>query len=69
MAFPCGFIAFDSNFDFAQACSFCADFSLDVLEVYIYGKDYLCFFSVDEFHACGFFCHLNGFSISKYFLA
>lgn len=52
--FPCGFIAFSSHFEFAQACSFCADFSFDVLEVYVDGKDYLCFFSVAEFTACSF---------------
>ena len=27
--FPCGFIAFNSNFEFSQACAFCSDFSLD----------------------------------------
>ena len=67
--FPIGFLAFVSDFEFSQASSFCSDFSLDVLELFIYGKNFLCFFSAAEFTACTFFCNLMGFNFSKYALA
>lgn len=63
-----GFLAFDSDFEFSQACSFSSDFSVDVLELFINGKHFLCFFSAAEFTACTFFCHLLGFHFSKYVL-
>ena len=64
--FPSGFLAFNSDFEYSQACSFCSDFSLDVLELFINGKNFLCFFSAAELTACTFFCNLMGFHFSKY---
>lgn len=39
---PIGFILFYSPYDYSQACSFCSDFNLDVLEIFIHG--FCCFF-------------------------
>lgn len=66
--FPIGLLAFDSDFEYSEFCSFCADFSLDVLELFINGKNFLCFFSAAEFNACIYFCNLMGFHFSKYVL-
>lgn len=43
---PKGFLLFESNFDFSQACAFCADFELDVLELHVNGFDTLVFFYI-----------------------
>lgn len=66
--FAFGFLAFNDNFQFSEACSFCSDFNLDVLDFCAYGVDFLCFFKFDEFFICKFFCDLNGFDIKKYVL-
>lgn len=66
--FPIGLLAFDSDFEYSESCSFCADFSLDVLELFINGKKFLCFFSAAELNACIYFCNLMGFHFSKYVL-
>lgn len=44
MEFPSAFLAFYGDFDFSMACSFCSDFDLDVLELYINGVYFLAFF-------------------------
>lgn len=41
--FPIGLLAFDSDFEYSEFCSFCADFSLDVLELFINGKIFFAF--------------------------
>ena len=64
--FPCAFLAFNSNYEFSIACSFCSDFSLDVLKLVINGINFLVFFSNAEFAmftACTFF---SEFEIRKY---
>lgn len=40
---PCAVILFHSDLDFSQACAFCSDMDIDVLETEIYG--YSCFFA------------------------
>lgn len=66
--FPIGLLAFDADFEYSEFCSFCADFSLDVFEVFINGKKCLCFFSAAEFNAYIYFCNLMRFHFSKYVL-
>lgn len=66
--FPIGLLAFDSDFEYSEFCSFCADFSLDVFEFLINGKKCLSFFSAAEFNACIYFCNLMRFHFSKYVL-
>ena len=63
---PVGFILFHSPYDYSQACSFCSDFDLDVLEIYIHGFCCLTFFSLPEFHACRAFCIISDFHVEKY---
>lgn len=65
---PHGFLWFFSDFEFAQACSYCADFNLDVLDLFINGFNCLVFFSLPKFNACVFYCNLNNFNIFKYVL-
>lgn len=58
---PFGFILFYSAFDYSQACTFCSDFDIDVLEIFVNGYCCLTFFSSPEFHACRAFCDSSGF--------
>lgn len=41
---PCAVILFHSDLDFSQACAFCSDMDIDVLETEIYGYSCLVFF-------------------------
>lgn len=63
---PVGFILFYSVYDYSQACSFCSDFDIDVLEIFINGFCCLTFFCLPEFHACRAFCVLSGFAVEKF---
>lgn len=55
MELPSAFLAFYEDFDYSRACSFCSDFDLDVLELFINGVNFIAFFDVTEFTACSFF--------------
>lgn len=68
MEFPTAFIGFDSNEAFVNVCLYCSDFDLDVLEIFINGANFLCFFNIEDFDACCFYCQLNSFSVEKYVL-
>lgn len=59
-------MAFYEDFDYSRACSFCSDFDLDVLELFINGVNFIAFFDVTEFTACSFFCEINNIAIGKY---
>lgn len=52
MELPSAFLAFYEDFDYSRACSFCSDFDLDVLELFINGVNFIAFFDVTEFTAC-----------------
>lgn len=43
---PIGFILFHSPYDYSETCSFCSDFDMDVLEIYIHGFCCLTFLKV-----------------------
>lgn len=58
---PCAVILFHSDLDFSQACAFCSDMDIDVLETEIYGYSCLVFFLQMEFSAVLFFCNLSGY--------
>jgi hypothetical protein len=64
----CGFLAFSCDFEFSRACSFCSDFDLDVLEVFISGTNYLVFFEGSELSACSHYCSSYGFDVVKCFM-
>lgn len=76
MELPSAFLAFYEDFDYSRArdvytslsraCSFCSDFDLDVLELFINGVNFIAFFDVTEFTACSFFCEINNIAIGKY---
>jgi hypothetical protein len=48
--FPVGFLGFNSDFEFSESCSFCADFSLDVLELFIHGKIFVFSLQLNSVH-------------------
>ncbi len=41
--FPIGLLAFDSDFEYSESCSFCADFSLDVWSFLLMEKNFFAF--------------------------
>lgn len=61
-----GFLVFDLDFEYLEFCFFCVDFFFDVLEFFINGKNFFCFFFVVEFNVCIYFCNLMGFYFLKY---
>jgi hypothetical protein len=63
---PFGFILFYDPYDYSQACTFCSDFDIDVLEIFINGFCCLTFFSSPEFHACRAFCVFSDFQVEKF---
>lgn len=67
MEFPKAFLAIPYDFEYSMICSFCADFDLDVLELFINGVNFLVFFEIAEFTTCTFFCDINGITYKKYF--
>jgi len=62
---PC-LILFHSNFDFSQACAYCEDFELYVLELFIDSFACLAFYVLEEFEVCVDFCNLLGLDIMEY---
>lgn len=56
---PCGMIQFHSDFQYAEACSFCSDFDMDVLELFLNGYNWLVFFTSGELNACVFFLDIH----------
>lgn len=65
---PSGFILFYSPYEYSQTCSFCSDFDLDVLEIFVNGYCCLTFSSLLDFHACRAFCIISGFQVEKFIL-
>jgi hypothetical protein len=63
---PFAFLLFFSDFQFSEACSFCMDFDIDVLELFINGFNCLAFFTPHEYSACEYYCILSGFEVKKY---
>ena len=63
---PTGFISFYSHEEYSQACSYCSDYNLDVLETVIYDFDMLVFFSLEDLYSCALFCLSNLFHITVF---
>ena len=63
---PVGFISFYSNEEYSQACSYCSDYNLDVLETVIYNFDMLVFFCPEEMYSCALFCLSNLFHVTVF---
>ena len=57
-------ISFSSHEEYSQACSYCSDYNLDVLETVIYNFDILVFISLEDFYSCALFCLSNLFHIT-----
>lgn len=66
MEFFIVFIGFDLNEVFVNVCLYCFDFDFDVLEIFINGVNFLCFFNIEDIDVCCFYCQLNLFSVEKY---
>ena len=63
---PTGFISFYSHEEYSQACSYCSDYNLDVLETVIYYFYMLVFFSLEDLYSCALFCLSNLFHITVF---
>ena len=63
---PVGFILFFSHIQYSEACAFCADNNLDVLESVIMNLDLLIFFSEEDLEECVIFCLDNHLIITVF---
>jgi hypothetical protein len=65
---PFGIILFHAAMEYSEACAFCSDLDLDVLEYVMYSYQCLLFFSQEQFILCCAFCVTSGFHFQKYVL-
>lgn len=68
MEFPAAFMGFDSNASYIDVCEYCSAFDFDTLELFLNGCNFLCFYSINDFEACCFYCNLRSFHVKKYVL-
>ena len=68
MEFPVAFMGFDSNASYIDVCEYCSAFDIDTLKLFLNGCNCLCFYSINDFEACCFYCNLRSFHVKKYVL-
>lgn len=59
----------DADIQYSEACAFCADSGIDVLEIFVCGIYFLVFFTWADYQTCVWFCLYENFDVIKYHLA